>query len=46
MTILTVLAFRDLPLTIEMYDPSTIVEFPEFDGHRFRDILDQEMGFI
>jgi len=32
--------------TIETWDPSTLVPFPAFDGSRFRELLDEEMGFV
>ncbi|KAJ7582867.1 glycosyltransferase family 1 protein [Mycena floridula] len=31
--------------TIDNFDKSSIIEFPPFDGSRFRDLLDEEMGF-
>ena len=34
-----------LSQAIETLDPSTIIPFPSFDGSRFREILDEEMGF-
>ncbi|EKM55600.1 glycosyltransferase family 1 protein [Phanerochaete carnosa HHB-10118-sp] len=34
-----------LPQTITTLDPSTLVPFPKFDGSRFRELLDEEMGF-
>lgn len=36
---------RDLPQIIAALDPSTLIPFPKFDGSRFREILDEEMGF-
>ena len=36
---------RDLPHAIDKLDPATLVPFPQFDGSRFREILDEEMGF-
>ncbi|KAI0709308.1 glycosyl transferase [Earliella scabrosa] len=35
----------DLPQAIEQLDASTLVPFPQFDGSRFRELLDEEMGF-
>ncbi|KAH9946059.1 glycosyl transferase [Epithele typhae] len=35
----------DLPQAIEKFDISTLVPFPQFDGSRFRELLDDEMGF-
>ena len=35
----------DLPQAIEGLDTSTLVPFPQFDGSRFRELLDEEMGF-
>nr|VWO98775.1 Hormone-sensitive lipase [Ganoderma boninense] len=35
----------DLPRAIENLDASTLVPFPQFDGSRFRELLDDEMGF-
>lgn len=35
----------ELAQTISDLDPSTLVPFPAFDGSRFREILDEEMGF-
>ncbi|KAI0748184.1 glycosyl transferase [Daedaleopsis nitida] len=35
----------DLPRAIENLDASTLVPFPQFDGSRFRELLDEEMGF-
>ncbi|KAF8610521.1 glycosyltransferase 28 [Ceratobasidium sp. AG-I] len=34
-----------LAKTIETYDPATIVDFPQFDGSKFRVVMDEEMGF-
>lgn len=39
------LSCRDLSQTITALDTSTLVPFPSFDGSRFREILDEEMGF-
>ncbi|THG99195.1 hypothetical protein EW026_g3118 [Hermanssonia centrifuga] len=36
---------QDLPQAIQTLDPSTLVPFPSFDGSRFREILDEEMGY-
>ncbi|KIP09600.1 glycosyltransferase family 1 protein [Phlebiopsis gigantea 11061_1 CR5-6] len=36
---------RNLPQTISSLDPSKLVPFPSFDGSRFREILDEEMGY-
>ncbi|RPD66207.1 glycosyl transferase [Lentinus tigrinus ALCF2SS1-7] len=35
----------DLPQAIEGLDTSTLVPFPQFDGSRFRELLDEEMGY-
>ncbi|RDX56706.1 glycosyl transferase [Lentinus brumalis] len=35
----------DLPEAIEGLDKSTLVPFPQFDGSRFRELLDEEMGY-
>ncbi|KAJ8078683.1 N-acetylglucosaminyldiphosphodolichol N-acetylglucosaminyltransferase catalytic subunit alg13 [Marasmius tenuissimus] len=35
----------DLAKTIEQFDPQSLASFPPFDGSKFRDILDEEMGF-
>ncbi|KAI1795810.1 glycosyl transferase [Ganoderma leucocontextum] len=35
----------NLPRAIENLDASTLVPFPQFDGSRFRELLDEEMGF-
>ena len=40
------LQFSELSRTIELFDPSTIVPFPQLDAGRFRDLLDDEMGFV
>jgi beta-1,4-N-acetylglucosaminyltransferase len=37
---------RGLAETLRTFDTSTIEPFPPFDGSRFRDLLDEEMGFI
>lgn len=37
---------RKLRETIEEFDPSLIVPFPPFEGSRFRELLDEEMGFV
>ena len=39
------LPYSDLPKAIENLDASTLVPFPQFDGSRFRELLDEEMGF-
>ncbi|KAI0374964.1 glycosyltransferase family 1 protein [Pilatotrama ljubarskyi] len=36
----------DLPHAIEKLDPTELVPFPQFDGSRFRELLDEEMGFV
>lgn len=35
----------DLPQAIETLDDSKIVAFPPFNGSRFRELLDEEMGY-
>ncbi len=35
----------DLPQAIERLDTSALVPFPKFDGSRFRELLDEEMGY-
>ncbi|CAL1704487.1 unnamed protein product [Somion occarium] len=35
----------ELPKAIESLEPSGFVPFPVFDGSRFREMLDEEMGF-
>lgn len=37
--------YSDLPRAIENLDTSSLVPFPQFDGSRFRELLDEEMGF-
>jgi len=37
---------EDLPQTIEEFDPSSITPFPPFDGSKFSNLLNEEMGFI
>ncbi|KAG8705218.1 N-acetylglucosaminyldiphosphodolichol N-acetylglucosaminyltransferase catalytic subunit alg13 [Ceratobasidium sp. 394] len=32
--------------TIQTYDATRLKEFPQFDGSKFRAIMDEEMGFI
>ncbi|KAJ4488056.1 glycosyl transferase [Lentinula aciculospora] len=32
--------------TIQEFNPSSLTKFPPFDGSRFRNLLDEEMGFI
>ncbi|KAF5365794.1 hypothetical protein D9758_003248 [Tetrapyrgos nigripes] len=34
-----------LDTTIQTFDPSSIQSFPQLEGSRFRNILDEEMGF-
>ncbi|KAI0636901.1 hypothetical protein C8Q77DRAFT_532261 [Trametes polyzona] len=34
----------DLPRAIETLDTAQLVPFPQFDGSRFRELLDEEMG--
>ncbi|KAH8107101.1 glycosyltransferase 28 [Cristinia sonorae] len=34
-----------LPETIQTLEPSDFVPFPQFNGSRFREMLDEEMGF-
>ncbi|KAI8998576.1 glycosyl transferase [Trametes punicea] len=36
----------DLPQAIEKLDPTQLVPFPRFDGSRFRELLDEEMGYV
>ncbi|KAI0331130.1 glycosyl transferase [Cubamyces sp. BRFM 1775] len=36
----------DLPQAIEKLDPAKLVRFPQFDGSRFRELLDEEMGYV
>ncbi|KAI0647116.1 glycosyl transferase [Trametes meyenii] len=36
----------DLPQVIEKLDATALVPFPQFDGSRFRELLDEEMGFV
>ena len=36
---------RDLAEVVETLDVSTLVPFPSFDGSRFRELLDEEMGY-
>ncbi|KZV66512.1 glycosyltransferase family 1 protein [Peniophora sp. CONT] len=38
-------AVNDLAQTIAGFDAEALKPFPEFDGSRFRNILDAEMGF-
>ncbi|KAE9400735.1 glycosyl transferase [Gymnopus androsaceus JB14] len=35
-----------LARTIQDFDPSSLVKFPPFDGSKFQNLLDEEMGFI
>jgi hypothetical protein len=44
--ILPSLLRRTLTRTITELDVTQLAPFPPFDGHRFRDIMDKEMGFI
>lgn len=37
---------NNLAKTIETFDPSTLVPFPQFDGSKFRRLIDEEMGYI
>ena len=37
--------YSDLARTVSTFDARTLKPFPEFDGSRFRNILDSEMGF-
>lgn len=41
-----VVFFSDLPQAIEKLDPAKLVPFPQFDGSRFRELLDEEMGYV
>lgn len=34
-----------LAQTIESFDEAALVPFPQFDGSRFREMLDDEMGY-
>ncbi|KAL1944500.1 hypothetical protein VTO73DRAFT_2930 [Trametes versicolor] len=36
----------DLPRAIATLDTTELVPFPQFNGSRFREILDEEMGFV
>ncbi|ESK96878.1 glycosyltransferase family 1 protein [Moniliophthora roreri MCA 2997] len=36
----------NLAAIIEHFDPKELQEFPPFDGTRFRDMLDEDVGFI
>lgn len=38
--------FSDLPRAIATLDTTELVPFPQFNGSRFREILDEEMGFV
>lgn len=38
--------FSDLPRAITTLDTTELVPFPQFNGSRFREILDEEMGFV
>ncbi|KAF9069852.1 glycosyl transferase [Rhodocollybia butyracea] len=35
-----------LTQTIQEFDPSGLVKFPSFDGSKFANLLDEEMGFL
>ncbi|KAJ3735446.1 glycosyl transferase [Lentinula guzmanii] len=35
-----------LAATIQEFNPSSLTKFPPFDGSKFRNLLDEEMGFI
>ncbi|KAG8683583.1 N-acetylglucosaminyldiphosphodolichol N-acetylglucosaminyltransferase catalytic subunit alg13 [Ceratobasidium sp. 395] len=35
-----------LAQTIRTYDPTKLKPFPQFDGSKFRAIMDEEMGFV
>ncbi|KAF8481520.1 glycosyltransferase family 1 protein [Gautieria morchelliformis] len=35
----------DLACTISKFNPEKVLRFPEFDGSKFRLLLDEEMGF-
>jgi beta-1,4-N-acetylglucosaminyltransferase len=37
--------YSTLPETLLALDKSRLIPFPPFDGSRFRDLLDEEMGF-
>ncbi|KAG9122847.1 N-acetylglucosaminyldiphosphodolichol N-acetylglucosaminyltransferase catalytic subunit alg13 [Ceratobasidium sp. 392] len=37
---------RTLAKTIQTYDPTRLKAFPQFDGSKFRTIMDEEMGFV
>ncbi|EEB91813.1 hypothetical protein MPER_09768 [Moniliophthora perniciosa FA553] len=37
---------KNLAAIIEHFDPKELQEFPPFDGIRFRNILDEDMGFV
>ncbi|KAG9122826.1 N-acetylglucosaminyldiphosphodolichol N-acetylglucosaminyltransferase catalytic subunit alg13 [Ceratobasidium sp. 392] len=37
---------RTLAKTIQTYDPTRLKAFPQFDGSKFRAIMDEEMGFV
>ena len=39
------LFIRDLPASIDKAMSTTFQKFPEYDGSKFRSILDDEMGF-
>ncbi|KIK59811.1 glycosyltransferase family 1 protein [Collybiopsis luxurians FD-317 M1] len=43
---LKVATIETLSQTILDLDSSSLVKFPPFDGSRFRDLIDKEMGFI
>lgn len=36
---------RNLSQAIQDFDSSKLLRFPAFDGSRFRELLDEEMGF-
>jgi len=38
--------YRNLAKTISEFDDEGIFPFPAFDGSRFSQLLDEEMGFV
>ncbi|KAG1891223.1 glycosyltransferase family 1 protein [Suillus subluteus] len=39
-------SIQDLPSTIASFEPRDLVPFPPFDGTKFSQLVDEEMGFI
>lgn len=43
---MAIILFSDLAKTLSAFDTKTLTPFPAFNPKPFRDLLDEEMGYI